>query len=321
MSKIVEHLICPRCKCTLMQNFKLGLLDTISCVNVLCELSQRSFPIIKGVPCLIDFEKSVFSVEDISEIAPKISNMTWRRKIMRWLELLSIGYESDGVSSKNCERFLSELSQICPRPKILIIGGGTIGEGAIALYNSRDIEIIGTDIFLSLHVHVVCDGHSLPFKSSTFDGVWIQAVLEHVLEPSVVVSEIHRVLKHQGIVYAETPFMQQVHMGAYDFQRFTKSGHRWLFRHFTEIESGVNGGVGLSLVWAVYNYLRALTRSNLWWQPIRILIGWLTKMERFTSNGRNSDGACGLYFMGKRSNITIAPKDIIRYYGAIDIRD
>jgi len=211
---------------------------------------------------------------------------------------------------------MTEVRHRCSRPLILIIGGGTVGAGTSELYKASDIEIVGTDVFLSVHVDVVCDGHSLPFTSSIFDGVWIQAVLEHVLEPSIVVSEIHRVLRPEGIVYAETPFMQQVHMGAYDFQRFTKSGHRWLFRLFTEIDSGVNGGVGLSLVWAVYYFLRALTRSNLWWQPLQILIGWLTRTEIFTDIRRNMDGACGLYFMGLRSDTSTKPKEIITYYGA-----
>ena len=321
MSKIVEHLICPRCHFTLRQNIKLGSLDSISCLNLKCQFSEQPFLIINGVPCLIDFEKSVFNIEDITEIAPKISSRTWRRKFMSWLEALSVGSANDGVSSGACERFITEIRHRRSRPAILIIGGGTVGAGASALYKTSDIEIVGTDVFLSAYVDVVCDGHSLPFESSTFDGVWIQAVLEHVLEPSIVVSEIHRVLRPEGIVYAETPFMQQVHMGAYDFQRFTKSGHRWLFRHFTEIESGVNGGVGLSLVWAVYYYLRALTRSNLWWQPIRILVGWLTRTDRFTDNGRNSDGACGIYFMGQRSDISTTHKEIIKYYETSDLRN
>jgi SAM-dependent methyltransferase len=320
MSKIIEHLICPRCHCTLMQNVKLGLLDSITCLNLKCQLSEHPFLIISGVPCLIDFEKSVFNVQDISETAPKFSSITWRRKFMSWLEALSVGSVSDGVSSRTCERFMTELKQRSSKPAVLIIGGGTVGAGTSGLYKSSDLEIVGTDVFLSANVDVVCDGHSLPFESSTFDGVWIQAVLEHVLEPAIVVNEIHRVLRPEGIVYAETPFMQQVHMGAYDFQRFTKSGHRWLFRHFTEIESGVNGGVGLSLVWSVYYFLRALTRSNLWWQPIRILIGWLTRIEKFTDNARNLDGACGLYFLGQRSETTTTPKEIIKYYGKSNVR-
>src|SRR5207237_664581 len=31
------------------------------------------------------------------------------------------------------------------------------------------------------------------------------------------------------LVLGDTPFMQQVHEGAYDFTRFALSGHRWLF--------------------------------------------------------------------------------------------
>ena len=74
------------------------------------------------------------------------------------------------------------------------------------------------------------------------DAVICQAVLEHVLEPASAVSEIHRVLRRDGLVYAETPFMQQVHERAYDFSRFTQSGHRWLFRRFSEISAGPIGG-------------------------------------------------------------------------------
>ena len=52
--------------------------------------------------------------------------------------------------------------------------------------------------------------------------------------------EIYRVLKSDGIVYIETPFMQQVHGGKYDFTRFTYLGHRRLFARFQEIESGIS---------------------------------------------------------------------------------
>ena len=64
----------------------------------------------------------------------------------------------------------------------------------------------------------------MPFKE--IDLVIIQAVLEHVMYPNKVVSEIYRVLKNDGLIYSETPFMQQVHEGPYDFSRFTESGHR-----------------------------------------------------------------------------------------------
>ena len=74
-------------------------------------------------------------------------------------------------------------------------------------------------------------------------------------------AEIHRVLRDGGVVYADTPFMQQVHEGPYDFTRFTESGHRYLFRDFAEVESGQVAGAGTSLRWSISYFFRALTRS------------------------------------------------------------
>ena len=42
-----------------------------------------------------------------------------------------------------------------------------------------------------------------------------------MLDPPRVVAEMHRVLRPGGLLYAEIPFMQQVHEGAYDFTRYT----------------------------------------------------------------------------------------------------
>ena len=95
----------------------------------------------------------------------------------------------------------------------------------------------------------------MPFKNNSFDAIWIQAVLEHTLDPKKVVEEIHRVLKGGGLVYAETPFMQQVHEGAYDISRFTVVGHRYLFKNFKSIRHGGIDGVGTVLTWSVYYFL------------------------------------------------------------------
>src|SRR6202012_1790690 len=101
-------------------------------------------------------------------------------------------------------------------------------------------------------------GHRLLLADQSVDGVWIQAVLEHVLDPQQVVAEIHRVLRPSGLVYAETPFMQQVHEGPYDFTRFTQSGHRWLFRHFEQIDAGAVTGAGTAAIWSLRYLIRAL---------------------------------------------------------------
>jgi SAM-dependent methyltransferase len=123
------------------------------------------------------------------------------------------------------------------------------------------VALVGFDIYGSENVQLIADAHQIPFADGTFDAVVIQAVLEHVLEPSVVVAEIWRVLKPNGYVYAETPFLQNVHEGAYDFTRFTESGHRWLFRDFELISSGPGNGPAAQLIWSASYFFWGLTRT------------------------------------------------------------
>ena len=80
------------------------------------------------------------------------------------------------------------------------MGGGTVGLGAEGHYANDEIDTISFDIYASPHVQLIADAHSLPFSDAAFDAVWIQAVLEHVLEPELVVAEIHRVLTPDGLV-------------------------------------------------------------------------------------------------------------------------
>ena len=200
------------------------------------------------------------------------------------------------------------------RPRILVVGGGAIGSGAEQLYGDGTIDVIGFDVYASAFTQVIADGHRIPFASGTFDGVWIQAVLEHVLDPGVVVGEIHRVLKQDGLVYADTPFMQQVHEGAYDFTRFTLSGHRWLFRQFDLIDAGVVAGAGSAFLWSARFLVRALTGSNKLATLASYPLLWLRFLDRIAKRRFNADGACGVYFFGRKATKPIGPRDVIAFY-------
>jgi SAM-dependent methyltransferase len=147
-------------------------------------------------------------------------------------------------------------------PRILIVGGGELGSGMDDFYSVLKENIVSFDIYDSVNVQFVADAHMIPFRNDIFDMIIIQAVLEHVLDPHKVVSEITRVLKLQGIVYAETPFMQQVHEGPYDFTRFTESGHRFLFRSYNLISSGYISGVGSALLWSLDFFFSGLLRTT-----------------------------------------------------------
>src|SRR2546426_5436221 len=58
-----------------------------------------------------------------------------------------------------------------------------------------DQRIMRFDIDRGSGVQVVGDGHQLPFRSESVDGVILTGVLEHVADPPTMVSEANRVLK------------------------------------------------------------------------------------------------------------------------------
>lgn len=152
------------------------------------------------------------------------------------------------------------------------------------------------------------------------------AVLEHVLYPEQVGAEIARVLKAGGLLYSELPFMQQVHEGAYDFTRFTLSGHRRLFNQFSEIDVGMVAGPATALVWALENLalalvsrapLRKLTKVG-----VRFALGWIKYLDHFLAKRPEAmDGASCTYFLGAKAQERVPDSEIIaRYVGAKALR-
>lgn len=281
-------------------------------VSVYTSESGSVHKTVDGVPVLVDFENSVLSENHINEsglASPvdcnKYSGLSGLAK-----KLVSRDIKA---TVQNVEILLKEVANK-PSSKVLIVGGGAIGNGMSAFYNDPDIELISFDIYASTNVQFVADAHNIPLSDESVDFVIIQAVLEHVLEPIKVVDEIHRVLKHDGVVYAETPFLQQVHEAAYDFTRFTESGHRYLFKKFETIYSGVAGGAGTALMWSIEYFFRGLFRSKLVGKLAKLSFFWLQYMDQWLPTPYAIDAASGVYFMGKKSTVEITPSQIISHY-------
>jgi SAM-dependent methyltransferase len=294
------------------------LAPTYFCTNGDCAYAASGFFSVMGQPVLIDFEASIFGREDMLPYAFAGNGgqkpPSFREKLQSAIEPVLFGTNRTAVEFVG--RLVAETRRRAERPRILVVGGGTVGRGAEHLYDDPSIELVGTDVYPSAHTRVVADGHALPFADQSFDGVWIQAVLEHVLDPWKVVEEIRRVLKPDGLVFADTPFMQQVHMGAYDFSRFTVSGHRWLFRHFELISAGVTAGVGTAAQWTARYMARALTGSDKVGRLASYLFFWLRFFDRLTFRRPNADAASGVYFYGRKSEVAVMPKEMIAFYAS-----
>ena len=302
LERFEQDLRCPRCR---------SPLSGLQCTNADCTYAS-GFPAVRGQPVLIDFEDSIFDRADYEGGKGWSEGALYSNSLGAKLERATRGRHRHAEAA--ADLMLDRLAGKTPKPRLLVIGGGTVGAGAQALYDSDAIELIGSDVVATPNTSLVFDGHRIPFADASLDAVWIQAVLEHVLTPPTVVDEIWRVLRPGGIVYAATPFMQQVHEGAYDFTRYTLSGHRWLFRRFEQISAGVEGGTGTVVQWSVRYMLRALGWPSKLVNACGLSLWWLRGADNSKHRDLDADGASGTYFIGAKSDASLGPKDMPAYY-------
>lgn len=314
LSTVVPLLACPRCRSPLVEDS-----GAFRCTDGRCPYRDPgSFPVVERWPVLVDFERSVLDRDEVeawsARSAGGVRLELHRSRIDRIPRSLGrIWKPLNRDAQANIARMLAMLAG---RPsRVLVVGGGTVGNGLDALYAAGDdVEVIALDLYGSELTQLVADAHAIPLAGGSVDAVVVQAVLEHVIDPGQVVAEIHRVLTEDGLVYAETPFLQHVHAGAYDFTRFTPSGHRYLFRRFEEIDAGPVAGPGTQLLWSVDHLVRGLSRSQLAGRVARALLFWLRYLDRWVPRTFASDSASGVFFLGRRSTTEVSRREIISYY-------
>jgi SAM-dependent methyltransferase len=267
------------------------------------------YPMTAGQPVLIDFCSSVASREWFAAGESATSPVPRRGQWPRRLKGRLLG--TAGISARNVRQFRNALS---PDAVVLMVGAATAGMGTEVLYADPHVRQIAFDIYPSALTHFVADAHQIPVADQSVDAVCIQAVLEHVVDPARVVAEIERVLAPGGLVYAETPFMQQVHEGAYDFTRFTELGHRWLWRRFATLARGPLGGPGLSMYWSSRYFLRGLLHSRRAGDLASLPFGLLAVADRWMAAGDLIDGASGAFFLGRKREETLDHRALVAEY-------
>ena len=105
-----------------------------------------------------------------------------------------------------------------------------------SLLNTSGSKYYGTDYPITMEgsygdstrADFFSDSMVLPFREGTFDTVISTQMLEHVRKPEVVVYEMSRVLKPDGILILSAPMTWPLHEEPYDFYRYTLHGLRHL---------------------------------------------------------------------------------------------
>lgn len=305
----LDILQCPRCGAILEEHQ-----GRLSCTSKCCGMV---YPVVQGIPLLICETRSVFRWQEIIARHDPFFNQSSGPS--HWLGGLIPSLSKNYVADRNLRELAERLLRKGRSPLLLVVGAGLAGEGMDQVIRHPSIRVVRTDVRVGGTIDCVCDAHDLPFHDETFDAVILQAVLEHVLEPGRCVEETHRVLKTDGIVYAETPFMQQVHGGRHDFTRYTRMGHRWLFRRFAEIKSGPVGGPGMALAWSVRYFCLSFASAR--WARRLLIVGsalllfWLKYVDALLlKNPASQDGASGFFFMGIKSSRGLLSSELLGTY-------
>ncbi len=105
-----------------------------------------------------------------------------------------------------------------------------LGCGYVPLYQAyKDFieDNVCVDWSSSLHQCKYADfeqdlNQSLNIQENSFDTALMSDVLEHIREPQMLISEVHRILKPGGKLIMNIPFYYWVHEAPYDYFRFTR---------------------------------------------------------------------------------------------------
>ena len=306
---LLDLLRCPVCRCELDVE-----VEQWQCQNIGC---GATFPSTHGVPILLNEGNSVF---DADMFLDRQATFFKPRGKLRTLISNCLPTEDCNVAATRVISHLRDLLVAeCESPRVLVLGGGVLGDGMEVLADDSRIELIETDVSLEPRTRLICDAHDLPFCDGCFDAVIVQATLEHVMDPHQCVAEIERVLGPRGFVYADTPFLQQVHGREYDFTRFTRLGHRRLFRDFEEIDSGISVGPGSALAWSaryfLLSFFQSATARRVVSGAARMALGWLKYFDYYLARRPAAlDAASAFYFLGRKGTSTISDRELLTQY-------
>ena len=90
-------------------------------------------------------------------------------------------------------------------------------------------SVICSEIVAYSATDVLAVGQRLPFRNASLEGVYSNAVLEHVTDPFACAEEIWRVLKPGGRVFCSVPFLQPEHGYPHHYYNMTQDGLLNLF--------------------------------------------------------------------------------------------
>jgi uncharacterized protein YbaR (Trm112 family)/SAM-dependent methyltransferase len=241
--RLKDLLACPTCRAPLTEAEG----ERLACLRCGANFEQRD-----GVPVLLD-EESRREILRFYGGRPEQEVEDRRRKAGKkagWLDHLLTHPPSRKVGDKtvpNLQKLWRLVKQREPDPLVLTVGKLKVNINRASSQDDPDVQALEAasvrlDIKPGPGVDVVGDGHKLPYLDNSFDAAIGLTTLKHLRNPYTFVSELYRVVKPGGLVYAQCVLYDPYHRHPGDYVHFTTSGIVNLFSQFEPVETGVNTG-------------------------------------------------------------------------------
>lgn len=135
-------------------------------------------------------------------------------------------------------------TRVASKNRVIDIGGKNKFSGSgrkIRLFcKNPNSTLISTDILPEYQPDIVDDICNTSIRYNSFDGIFCEAVLEHVTEYWKAVDNIYSILQKGGEVFISVPFFQPFH-GKTDYHRFTFTEVERMLEKFSEVKVFTRG--------------------------------------------------------------------------------
>jgi ubiquinone/menaquinone biosynthesis C-methylase UbiE len=197
MPGLENILVCPICHKSLKKN-------TFYCSN--CKMDYFSN----------EYGKSDFRLKKIKKVGLNFNigeNVTQAKNInfkpLTINKKCKINFSKIQIPRHLNKELISHFPKAKKGQRVLDLGCGDTRHQAICEY--LGYEYIGLDYDPFSNAPILGDAHCLPFKNNSLDFIISVAVLEHLKYPFMVMKEIARVLKPEGILIGTVAFLEPYH--------------------------------------------------------------------------------------------------------------
>lgn len=310
---IIELLQCPSCTSPLAQ-----VSGEFICRNASC---GARYPVVDGVPIFVRQEQAAIPARRfVAGVKRAADRMPREGSVHARIAALTPSIRQDGKRRVLLARLLKRLDSSPGNrpPAILAIGPRVSEMQAILASGGAEVVHLGVTPF-STAPDLLSEFERLPFRSEAFDAVVVQGALHRTLSPAGAVNELQRILRPEGLVWVEEPFMDAVQEGPYDFFRFSHLGLKAMFSWCRELDSGVVDGTGSALASSWRHYLWSLSRSHRAGFLLATLgsftsFFWKYTDARLEKQPHAFDAAASVFFFGRRSTVSISASEVIAGY-------